>query len=239
MQTIKAEQMTRGIAKHGARSGVWNRTPALNRGKAARASVKARAKLNWLPGEASPDYLDGSMPGDYGFDPFKFGSSPKQLERYREAELIHGRWCMLAAAGILGTEAAGFGTWLNAPNWAIENGSASYLGTSNPFSLPVIVGVQLVLMAVAEALRSNEKDPMKRLYPGGQFDPMGLSKDAAKLEEMKLKEIKNGRLAMFSVAGFFAQGLATGNGPIADWQNHLADPWHVNVATNGVSVPIW
>ena len=44
---------------------------------------------------------------------------------------------------------------------------------------------------------------------------------------------------MFAMAGFFAQGLATGNGPLADFSAHVADPFNVNIATNGVSVPIY
>ena len=37
------------------------------------------------------------------------------------------------------------------------------------------------------------------------FDPFGLSKDVATFEDNKVKEIKNGRLAMVAWAGFFAQ----------------------------------
>lgn len=40
--------------------------------------------------------------------------------------------------------------------------------------------------------RSFPRSP-QRIYPGGAFDPMGLSKDAKGFEERKIKEVKNGR----------------------------------------------
>ena len=53
-----------------------------------------------LPFAQRPKLLDGSMPGDVGFDPFGFGGADKiSLINMREAELKHGRLAMLAAVG--------------------------------------------------------------------------------------------------------------------------------------------
>lgn len=35
----------------------------------------------------------------YGYDPLSLGESTEQVEKYREFELLHGRWAMLGAFG--------------------------------------------------------------------------------------------------------------------------------------------
>jgi hypothetical protein len=61
------------------------------------------------------------------------------------------------------------------------------------------------------------------------FDPLKL-----KSEENKLKELKNGRLAMLAIVGFSSQAAVYGKGPIETLKLHLEDPGHNNIYTSPV-----
>ena len=104
----------------------------------------------WCPGADVPKHLDGSLPGDYGYDPLNLGADPGALDRYREAELMHSRWCMLAVVGLTLPESLGMGSWDAAPKWMIEGGKPEYWiigeGPWPQVSVPAVLSFQLLTM---------------------------------------------------------------------------------------------
>ncbi|XP_073270336.1 photosystem I chlorophyll a/b-binding protein 5, chloroplastic-like [Primulina huaijiensis] len=71
-------------------------------------------------------------------------------------------------------------------------------------------------------------------YPGGRlFNPLGIAKDIKNAHAWKLKEIKNGRLAMVAMLGIFVQPNVTHVGPIDNLIHQLSNiPWHATVIQN-------
>ena len=67
------------------------------------------------------------------------------------------------------------------------------------------------------------------------FDPLGMGADS---DSMKLKEIKNGRAAMIAFVGICVQALVLREGPLAALQDHVANPFGNNLATNVMNLPI-
>ncbi|CAK9221502.1 unnamed protein product [Sphagnum jensenii] len=190
-----------------------------------------------------PEYLTGEVPGDYGFDPFGLSKKPSDFDKYQAYELIHARWAMLGAAGFVLPEAFNRSgavcgpeaVWFKTGALLLDGNTLSYFGASIPVNLAAAVIAEVILVGGAEYYRSTNKSPLgsdlDRLHPGGAFDPLGLANDPDQFALLKVKEIKNGRLAMFSMLGFFIQAYVTGQGPVENLAAHLSDPFGNNLLT--------
>ncbi|CAM6016541.1 unnamed protein product [Sphagnum balticum] len=208
----------------------------------------------------SLSYLDGSLAGDYGFDPLGL-MDPEGAGGFIDpnwlvyAEIINGRFAMLGAAGAIAPEILGRAGLIpqeTALPW-FQTGVIPPMGTygywADPYTLFVL---EIALMGFAEHRRAQDYykpgsmgkqyflgfekflggsgDPA---YPGGPvFNFLGFGKNEKELKDLKIKEVKNGRLAMLAILGYFIQAIFTGVGPFQNLLDHLADPVHNNVLTN-------
>ncbi|KAL3920153.1 MAG: hypothetical protein SGILL_003409 [Bacillariaceae sp.] len=185
------------------------------------------ASLPWLP---RPINLDGSMPGDVGFDPFYLSSIPKNFAGFiqppswedtdgiptlywmREAELKHGRVCMMAWFGWLATDGA-FGFPLrfpgeiysvesipnayNAHDILVEQGSMAFL----------LWAVAMVEFCTGAALVQVSKGELEREAGDFGLDPLQFLKGKSDEEKKRMmtRELLNGRLAMLAFSAVATQ----------------------------------
>lgn len=147
--------------------------------------------------------------GDVGFDPLGF-SEYFDMKWLREAEIKHGRSSMLACLGFVAQQ------YVTLPGY-------THVDDSNlaPQAVGASAMLQIVLwMGVLEFWTNKGNVTMETMFsdpervPGDLgFDPMGLAvgKSQEEKDEMALKEIKNGRLAMLAIGGMIHHNWVTGD----------------------------
>ncbi|CAK9079785.1 unnamed protein product [Durusdinium trenchii] len=136
------------------------------------------------------------------FDPLSF--APKDQEtffEYRACEIKHGRVAMMAALGAVTqhfVRLPGF----EKTNWGEEMPS----GINAAFNTPGTFGL-VVLTLIAGVLEFTlwSEDPKKE--PGNFGDPLGLGQYT---EDMRNRELNNGRFAMVAITGIVVAELVTG-----------------------------
>eukprot|EP00579_Thalassiosira_antarctica_P000610 CAMPEP_0201866010 /NCGR_PEP_ID=MMETSP0902-20130614/732_1 /ASSEMBLY_ACC=CAM_ASM_000551 /TAXON_ID=420261 /ORGANISM="Thalassiosira antarctica, Strain CCMP982" /LENGTH=208 /DNA_ID=CAMNT_0048390893 /DNA_START=25 /DNA_END=651 /DNA_ORIENTATION=+ len=153
----------------------------------------------------------GGSKSSVEFDPIGFAErSPEWLNWFREAELKHGRQAMLATVGLVVPEFVRIPgeqfSFESVPN--VLQAHDALLDTSMK---QILLWVSLAeVMTLAALSNMNEFDRAPGDYG---FDFMGLyPTDPAKQEEMKVKELKNGRLAMIAIGGMVTGASITGHG---------------------------
>jgi light-harvesting complex I chlorophyll a/b binding protein 1 len=145
----------------------------------------------------------GKYVGDVGFDPLGF-TEIFPIEWLREAEIKHARVSMLAFVGFVFTDfyhLPGFDyTTLEAHDACVAEGGMSQL---------------LLWLGILEVIGFISADQMLRgsgREPGDfGFDPLGFGKEPEQLADLRMKELANGRLAMFAFGGAVTQSVLTGN----------------------------
>jgi len=132
----------------------------------------------------------------------------------REAEVKHGRVAMTAVLGLIVQELAPGGVpfpWFGGEKVLALHDKLVSVGAA--WQLLCFIGIFELLFLQRYAQGDLDGTGNYGIYE--YFDPLGLAKDDATFETNRLKEIKNGRLAMIAFAGIVHHYLITGKEPIA------------------------
>jgi len=184
--------------------------------------------LPWAPvPEGLTNNEFGEYVGDVGFDPLGFAKNQRLLPWYREAELAHGRVCMLAVLG-----------------YTVQTGGAKWepfitrfpTDSSDPLKaatqVPIVGWLQiLAVITLSELWRYenviskydegvapgdlgwNVNAPMSTKRPKWFGPTFSAKYDPKEWNLLKLREMKHARLAMLGFGFMVVENACTGKGP--------------------------
>lgn len=166
-----------------------------------------------------PQNLKGYA-GDVGFDPWGF-SDNYEMDYLREAELKHGRVCMMAWVGWVAVD-NGLRVYPTPDEWAnLSSLEAWSKLQEHPMGwLYSPLGLFTIFIGIIEMFQFSEVNKMLRgdekadRAPGDLgLDVLKLLKDKSDEEvmEMKTKEVLHCRLGMLAFAGVVAQSVVMGS----------------------------
>jgi len=195
--------------------------PVAQASRSSAVSMSVSKPMNAMPFLTAAACQSSGLPdAETGFDPLYF-SDFLDIKFLREAELKHGRICMLASTGYMAQE------FFSLP---------SYPGySSNPieaFSSVPSEGLLQIVVAVSylEVVSNKGKFSMSNMFEGGRapgdlgFDPLKFGDNPATRARLELAELKNGRLAMLAFSGMIHQTFVTGKPLFASLGEIFATP---------------
>jgi len=182
--------------------------------------VTAGKKFTDIKAATKAGIVQGCAPFPEGVDFFGFynGIDESEAQRYADVEITHGRIAMLSALGFLvGEQVEGSAFLFDSQ----VTGPAINHFQQVPATFWGLLGAAIftvesfrVQYAWQNPFEADKLFLLKDDYTPGDynFDPLELSKgkDAEWLNDMKIKEINNGRVAMVAISGMVAQELVNG-----------------------------
>ena len=148
------------------------------------------------------------LPGaETGFDPLYF-SDFLDIKWLREAEIKHGRICMLAATGYM------FQEFFSLPGYPGYSPNAVEAFSSVPseglWQIVFFVSWFEVWSNKGKFTMMNMFEDSKRVPGDLGIDPLKFGENKATRERLEMAELKNGRLAMLAFSGMIHQTFVTG-----------------------------
>jgi light-harvesting complex I chlorophyll a/b binding protein 4 len=160
-----------------------------------------------LPFLTAPKNTAGWI-GDTGFDPIGF-SEFFDIKWLRESELKHGRAAMLATVGFVVQQ---YYTLPGMTHVDDSNLAPAAAGISPMLQIVFGLGIVEWWSNNGKITMENMFDDPKRIPGQLGFDPLGLGKNGMS-DDIQLKELTNGRLAMLAIGGMIHHNIVTG-GPL-------------------------